>query len=177
VNLDSTALNGTPQAFGYSLSSTPGQWVNYTLTDSSEPNVTAPVGNVCSATVAVSAPAVATSTLQCTPTQFTFSQRLQQEFITGVSPSCTTSESVLHAYDVSSNSEFTLTASTPMVPLSGGALYDGRELYIGTWDGTSTAALHRFNLLTTSGTQGTRAEDITPTSLPIVPSFVAVVPK
>ncbi len=175
VNMDSTALNGTPQAFGYSTSL--GEWVNYTLTDSSEPSVAAPVGNVCSASVVVGAPLVAASTLQCAPTQINFSQRLQQEFVTGVNPSCGTNESVLHAYDVSSNSEFTLAASSPMVPLNGGVLYDGRELYIGTWDGTSTAALHRFNLLTTTGTQGTRAEDITPISVPIVPGFVAVVPK
>jgi hypothetical protein len=175
VNLDSTALNGTPQVFGYSTSL--GQWVDFSLTDSSNPAVTAPVGNVCSATVAISAPLQSASTLACTPTQFTFSQRLQQEFVTGVNPSCGTSESVLHAYDVGTNKEFKLTASTPMIPLNGGVLYDGRELYIGTWDGTSTAALHRFNLLTTSGTAGTLAEDLTPVSLPIVPSFVAVVPQ
>ncbi len=175
VNLDSTALNGIPQAFGYSLS--PKEWVSYALTDSSGPSVATPVGNVCSATVAVGAPAVAATTLACTPTQFSFSQRLLQEFVTGVNPTCSTAENILHAYDVTSNQEFTLSANSPMVPLSGGVLYDGRELYIGTWDGTSTAALHRFNLLTSTGTQGTRAEDITPISVPIVPSFVAVVPK
>jgi hypothetical protein len=88
---------------------------------------------------------------------------------------------VIHYYDLTSQAESTLSlyaSSGAIVPLSGGVLTDGRELYVG--EGSTTAAtayLHRFNLLTTSGTAGTLAEDTTPVSVPVVPSFVAVVPK
>jgi hypothetical protein len=122
------------------------------------------------------------STLRCTPTQFSFSPRLEQEFVTGVdSTTCSVPESVVHGYNLATKSEALLTASSPIIPLSGGILNDGRELYIGTWDSVAkTAALHRFNLLSVTGsttTPGTLAEDVTPISVPLVPSFVAVVPK
>jgi hypothetical protein len=104
---------------------------------------------------------------------------------------------VIHGYDLGilsgTPSEITLSVSTsgtptftpvPIVPLSGGVLTDGRKLYVGTFDTTNGALLRRFDLA--SGT-----EDVVPTlsstnavigntvpaSIPVIPSFVAVVPK
>jgi len=174
VNLTSTAINGETRVFGFSGSS----WLDFSVGGSSQPGKPKPIGNVCLSTVTVTGPATAPSTIQCTAQQFSFSPRLEQEFITGVNSTCGTPESVIHGYDLSSKLELTLTASTPIVPLSGGILNDGRELYVGTWDATAkTAELHRFNLLTNSGSAGTLAEDFAPVSVPLVPSFVAVVPK
>ena len=176
VNLDTTAINGEPRVVGYSTGN--NSWLDYAVTSSSKAGTSTPIGNVCRATVAVSAPSTAASTLACTPKQFSFSERLEQEFVTGVDSACATSEAVIHGYDLNTKQEITLTANNAMVPLSGGVLTDGRELYIGSWDSASkTATLHRFNLLDSSGAAGTRAEDITPISVPVVPSFVAVVPK
>lgn len=174
LNLSSTAINGVPRIFGFAGS----KWLDYSIITSAQVGATNPVGNVCLSTVKVGPPATTPSTLQCTAQQFSFSPRLEQEYITGVDPTCSTSESVIHGYDLASQAEVNLTASSPIVPLSGGVLYDGRELYVGTWDSSAkTATLHRFNLLTSTGTPGTLAEDITPVSVPLVPSFVAVVPK
>ncbi|MDR3762881.1 MAG: hypothetical protein P4M01_02165 [Acidobacteriota bacterium] len=176
MNLDATAIGGVPRIFGYSTAS--NAWLDYSVTSSAQVGASSPKGNVCQATVTVNSPVSTTSTLACTPTQFSFSERLGREFVTGVSSSCTTSESVIHAYDLSTKAEINLTDTTAFVPLSGGVLTDGRELYVGSWDSTSlTAELHRFNLLDSSGDTGTLAEDITAISVPVVPSFVAVVPK
>jgi hypothetical protein len=117
-------------------------------------------------------------------------------FVTG-DTSCANPESVIHGYDLGilsgTPSEITLSVSTsgtptftpvPIVPLSGGVLTDGRKLYVGTFDTTNGALLRRFDLA--SGT-----EDVVPTlsstnavigntvpaSIPVIPSFVAVVPK
>lgn len=174
VNLSTTAINGVTRIFGFSGS----QWLDYSVVSSSQAGATTPVGNVCLSTVTVNGPTTAPSAIQCTAKQFSFSPRLEQEFVTGVDPNCGTAEAIIHGYDLSSQSELNLTANSPIVPLSGGILNDGRELYIGTSDATAqTAALHRFNLLTSNGTPGTLAEDIAPVSIPLVPQFVAVVPK
>jgi len=182
VNLSSTAIDGTPRVFGLGAAG----WLDYSVTSSSQAGATVPVGNVCQSTVTVAptTPNAVASTLGCTPQQFSFSPRLEQEFVTGVNYDCTATDPLIHGYDLSSHSEVTLstlTPSNPIVPLSGGILNDGRELYIGTWDAAAqTAALHRFNLLTVAGsttTPGTRTEDTDPVSLPLVPQFVAVVPK
>ena len=174
VNLTSTAINGVTRVFGFSGS----QWLDYSVVSSSQAGDATPVGNVCLSTVAVNGPTTVNSAIQCTAQQFSFSPRLEQEFITGVNSTCGTPESVIHGYDLSSHSELNLTANSPIVPLSGGILNDGRELYVGTSDATAqTASLHRFNLLTSNGTPGTLAEDIAPVSIPLVPQFVAVVPK
>jgi hypothetical protein len=179
LNLSTTVIGGVPHVIGLSSGN---QWLDYSVTSSSQ---IAPSGQaigsgyVCSSAVTVGTPATAPSDFQCTAQQISFSPRLEQEFITGVDSSCAP-DPVIHGYDVSTHAEIIppLTATSPIVPLSGGLLSDGRELYIGTWDSTAkTAALHRFNLLTTTGTQGTLTEDIAPVSVELVPSFVAVVPK
>jgi hypothetical protein len=195
VSLSASAINGTPRVVGFSTSSTPGTWLDYSVASSSAASVAAPVGNVCLSTVTVNnppasapltigTPVSAASTIACTPQQFTFSDRLEQEFITGVNPKCATAEAIIHYYDLTSQKELTLSLNTALdtvvsaiVPLSGGVLTDGRELYIGEGSTSSAAYLHRFMLLTTSGAQGTLQEDIAPISVPVVPSFVAVVPK
>ncbi len=64
--------------------------------------------------------------------------------------------------------------STPIIPLSGGVLNDGRYLFIGSFDTTNGAVLHRFDLAAGTATPG--AEDAS-ASVALVPSFVAVVPK
>jgi hypothetical protein len=115
--------------------------------------------------------------LQCTAQQINFSPALEQEFITGVDPSCASAEQVIHGYDVVAHQQILLSTTNPVVPLSGGVLNDGRKLYFGTYDGTAqTATLHRIDLSTGTGTPGTLTEDLS-ASVAVVPSFVAVVPK
>jgi hypothetical protein len=183
INLDTTAIGGVPQAFG--LSGT--EWLDYSVTTTAQvPNpTTLPAqGNVCLSTVTVNPPVTTTDVLPCAATQVTFSPRLEAEFVTGVNPSCTATDSVIHGYSVATTppSLIPLTATAPVVPLSGGVLKDGRKLYFGTWDSTAgTAALHRIDLSTGSATtgtllDGTLKEDAS-TSVELVPSFVAVVPK
>jgi hypothetical protein len=179
LNLSTTAIGGTPYVIGMSSGSL---WLDYTVASSSQ--IAAPPihsGYVCSSRVTVSAASPVASGLPCAAQQVSFSPRLEQAFVTGVDPTCTTPDFVIHGYDEGLHAEMfpPVTALSPIIPLSGGVLSDGRELYIGTWDrAAGTAALHRFNLLTTTGTPGTLAEDITPpASVELVPSFVAVVPK
>jgi hypothetical protein len=174
-------LDGT-QWFDYTVSNS-AQVANQTVTSLSNLAATG-TGNVCKSTVTIATPPVSVaSTLLCTPQQVTFSPTLEQEFITGVDPSCpaTNAESLIHGYDVVKQKEITLTTTAPVIPLSGGVLHDGRKLYFGTWDSTAqTASLHRIDLSTSTGTQGTLTEDVAtgiPASVSLVPSFVAVVPK
>jgi hypothetical protein len=116
--------------------------------------------------------------LKSTASQVTFSPTLEQEFVTGVSSTGATAEPVIHGYDVIAQAEFTLATAnaTPIIPLSGGVLNDGRKLYVGSNDTTNGAVLHRFDLSTGTGATGTRAEDAS-ASATVVPNFVAVVPK
>jgi len=204
LNLSSSAINGVPRIVGLNG----GNWLDYSVTSSAQAPTATPVGNVCLATVKVNSPATTPSTLACTARQFSFSERLEQVFVSGVvdqygpgfvtgDTSCANPESVIHGYDLGilsgTPSEITLSVSTsgtptftpvPIVPLSGGVLTDGRKLYVGTFDTTNGALLRRFDLA--SGT-----EDVVPTlsstnavigntvpaSIPVIPSFVAVVPK
>jgi hypothetical protein len=187
INLDTTAIGGVPHAVGLSGS----QWYDYSVTTTAQvgdqavtqlsfpPLVSGGAGNVCLSTVTVNAnaPTAGVSTLKSTASQVTFSPTLEQEFVTGVSSTGATAESVIHGYDVIAQAEFTLATATPIIPLSGGVLNDGRKLYIGS-NGTTpnSAVLHRFDLSTGTGTTGTRAEDAS-ASVAVVPNFVAVVPK
>lgn len=191
--LATTAIGGIPQLIGLNGTT----WFDYPLTTSAQIGANGSPsgsGNVCLSSVTVNAPATATSSLACTAQQVTFSPTLEQAFVTGVvtatpdnpsAPACGTPESVIHAYDVASDSEENNpTTSSPVIPLSGGILNDGRKLYFGTWDqSTQTATLHRVNLSTgqtvTNGTLtevASPAEDLS-TSVDVVPTFVAVVPK
>jgi len=194
INLDASTIEGVPYVVG--LAGT--QWLNYSVTSSSQivGSQSAPseintlksagTGFVCLSTVvAVAAPVSTTSTLLCTPRQVTFSPVLNKEFVTGVvdtySPgfvtggtSCTSPESVIHGYDVANQAEITLTTTSPIIPLSGGVLNDGRYLYVGSFDTTNGAVLHRIDLSAGTATPG--AEDAS-VSVTLVPSFVAVVPK
>jgi hypothetical protein len=192
--LSTTALEGVPHLLGLDSST----WFDYSVTSSSQvpiQTITAPgtlsnitpggTGNVCltiappaTITITIAPPATITPALPCTAQQITFSPTLEQEFVTGVNASCGTAQPVIYGYDVATNSEFTLTTTSPVVPLSGGVLNDGRKLYFGTWAGTvaQTATLHRIDLSTGTGAPGTRTEDDS-VSVGVVPSFVAVVPK
>jgi hypothetical protein len=187
-------LEGVPHLLGLDSST----WFDYSVTSSSQvpiQTITAPgtlsnitpggTGNVCltiappaTITITIAPPATITPALPCTAQQITFSPTLEQEFVTGVNASCGTAQPVIYGYDVATNSEFTLTTTSPVVPLSGGVLNDGRKLYFGTWAGTvaQTATLHRIDLSTGTGAPGTRTEDDS-VSVGVVPSFVAVVPK
>jgi hypothetical protein len=126
---------------------------------------------------------------------------LEQEFVTGEDPLCAGSETAIHGYDLGSKAEITLSLSTtststftpvPIVPLSGGILNDGRKLYVGTIDSKNSALLRRFDiatgteevvtqeLLDQSGNPTTNPPTfvtVIPASVPLVPSYVAVVPK
>lgn len=202
INLDTTVIDGVPHAVGLSAGSCPGTlspncWYDYSV------NITPPVGlqtvaqlsnlvpggksDVCLSTVTVSPPVTTASTLlSTTPSQVTFSPTLQQEFVTGVSSTGATAEPFIHGYSLAipatstvpatAAAEFTLSATNSIIPLSGGVLNDGRKLYIGTND-SNGPLLHRFDLATGTGTPGTRAEDLPPVSVAVVPDFVAVVPK
>jgi hypothetical protein len=196
INLDATAIGGVPHAIGLSLSDK--LWYDYAVTTTAQvgdqtvtqltfpPLVSGGAGDVCLSTVTVNSPTTTASTLQSTASQVTFSPALEQEFVTGVSPTNAIAESVIHGYSLAvpatatvpavPAAEFTLTAAYPIIPLSGGVLNDGRKLYIGTNDTTNGAVLHRFDLSTGTGTAGTRTEDAS-TSVAVVPNFVAVVPK
>ncbi len=143
-------------------------------------------GNVCLSSVSINTPVTAPSTLQCAPVQVSFAPKLvtgvhPSEFVTGVDPSCATAESVIHGYDASTQKEVTLGTLSPVVPLSGGVLNDGRKLFFGTYDSTKkTAALHRIDL--TTGLEETVTDPTSnlvtiPASVELVPSFVAVIPK
>jgi hypothetical protein len=171
--LSTTALGGVPHLLGLDA----GQWFDYPITTTAQIGNPAPEGNVCLSKVTIDQPVTRTSTLQCTAQQISFSPTLEQEFVTGVDPSCATPESVLHGYDVVAQQDVLLTTTNPVVPLSGGVLNDGRKLYFGTYDGTAqTATLHRIDLSTGTGSPGTLTEDLS-TPVALVPSFVAVVPK
>jgi hypothetical protein len=187
--LFTTALGGVPymlgldglQWFDYSVTTT-AQVGNQTVTDPATLVPGGP-GNVCktATTKKVNAPSTATDSLPCAATQVTFSPTLEQAFVTGVDPSCTTAESVIHGYNLATHtiiSSPSITTTAPVIPLSGGVLNDGRKLYFGSWAGSTaqTATLHRIDLSTSTGTAGTLTEDLS-TSVEVVPSFVAVVPK
>jgi len=153
INLSATAINGVPRVVGFGAS--PKQWIDYSVTSSSQAGNTTPVGNVCLSTVKVNTPFTAPSALQCTASQVTFSPTLEQAFVTGVNTSCASPENVIHGYDLNKQQEITLALSTtstpsftpvPVAPLSGGVLNDGRKLYIGTLDATNHALLRRFDL-------------------------------
>ncbi|MGA3126931.1 MAG: hypothetical protein ABSD13_09440 [Candidatus Korobacteraceae bacterium] len=190
--LSATFLSGVPYVLGLDGS----QWFDYPVTSTSQVvdsqtesgalNTLKSVGTgfVCKSTVTVNPPNTAAVSLPCAATQITFSPILQQEFITGVDPNCTTTDSVIHGYDLASHavistpqSALGLTTTNPVIPLSGGVLNDGRKLYFGTSDiAAGTAALHRIDLSTGTGSPGTLTEDASVT-VTLVPSFVAVVPK
>jgi hypothetical protein len=208
VNLDATAINGIPRVLGYSGS----KWLDYQVTSGVQPvtnsstGAITEIGNVCTTAknslVSVTSVASVASTEPCTATQFSFSPRLEQEYITGVDSSCSTSASMVYGYDLVKQSEATLsiattggspfkvggTAFTPVniLPLSGGVLNDGRKLYIGTSDSTNGPLLHRFDVATGAEDVVTTQETVSgttytlttvPTSVSLIPSFVAVVPK
>ncbi len=193
MNLSTTVIGGVPHLIG--LSGT-NQWLNYSVSTSAQVSVAAPKGNVCLSTVTVNAPSTTASGLTCNTPQVSFSQRLQQAFVTGYpsangGSSCSTPEAVIHGYDVAGNSTFTLSTlnNSPITPLSGGVLSDGRKLYVGSYDpNTGAATLHRFDIAsgtedfatntTTTGTPPTTVTTVTiPASVELVPSLVAVVPK
>jgi hypothetical protein len=191
-----TAVSGVSHLLG--IAGAPGgyNWFDYEVTSSSQvpltsvPEITGLVpdltdanpgieGNVCTSTVfAPSLAANPASGLQCTAQQVRFSPPLKQQFVTGVDPSCGTAESVLHGYDLATQSEITLATSAAGVPLSGDILDDGRKLYFGTWSGdvTQTSTLHRIDLATSTGTPGTLTEDAS-APVSVIPDFVAVVPN
>jgi len=211
LDLSTTVIGGVPHLIG--LSST-NQWLNYSVSTTAQAGVTNPEGNVCLSnrtppstvrTQVVSAPIVTASGLTCSSPQVSFSARLQQAFVTGY-PSvnggsdCKVPESVIHGFDVNGNSIFTLSTlnNSPITPLSGGVLSDGRKLYVGSYDTTNgTATLHRFSIVSdtdtnkpvltedfatdTTTTTGTTPKTVTtvtiPASVELVPSLVAVVPK
>jgi hypothetical protein len=147
----------------------------------------------------------------CPANQVTFSPRVEAEFVTGVvntygpgfvppppaplpASSCAIPQPFIHGYSVAIPATTTVPAipaaeltlptlnATPIIPLSGGVLSDGRKLFVGSYDQTTfTATLHRFDLSTGSATtgpllDGLLAEDLS-ISVDLVPSFVAVVPK
>jgi len=177
VSLSTTALNGVPHVLGLSGST----WYDYSVTTSAQAGATPAVGNVCLSTVTVNTPVKVASTLNCTANQVSFSPTLQREFVTGVNSSCATPDLGIHGYDVNTNSEFTLSTLSTVVPLSGGVLSDASKLFFGTYDSTAkTAQLHRIDLST--GTEDTATDSTTgqvtiPAPVQLVPSFVAVVPK
>jgi hypothetical protein len=188
INLNATAIEGVPYVVG--LAGT--EWLNYAVSSSAQVGQTlvpAPEGDICLSTVAVAAPVVTASTLACTPQQVTFSPTLEQAFVTGVvdtySPGFVTGETscatpspdtAIHGLNVATNTEliYPTLHSTPIAPLSGGVLNDGRYLFVGSFDTTNGAVLHRFDLSADTATPG--AEDASVT-VPLVPSFVAVVPR
>ena len=171
--MSTTALSGVPHLLGLDGS----QWFDYSVTTTAQIGNPAPEGNVCLSTVRVNPPVTRTASLPCTAEQISFSPTLEQEFITGVDPSCATAEQVLHGYDVVAQQEILLTTAAPVVPLSGGVLNDGRKLYFGTYNSAAqTATLHRIDLSTGTGAPGTLTEDLS-APVALVPSLVAVVPK
>jgi len=180
INLDTISIGGVPRVAG--LSGT--EWLDYSVTTTAQvPNPTE--GNVCLSTVTVNAPQSATASLPCAATQVTFSPRLEAEFVTGVDPACTATDTVIHGYNLATHAvtpAITTVSGTSIIPLSGGVLSDGRKLFVGTYDSTTgTATLHRFDLSTGEATTGTLLdgllkEDLS-TPVELVPSFVAVVPK
>jgi hypothetical protein len=176
-SLSTTTIGGVPHVIG--LSGT--QWLDYSVTTTAQVGNPTPAGDVCLSTVTVNTPVTATSTASCTPLQTSFSATQEKEFVTGVDPTCTNAEALIHGYDVIGQKEITLSTTNPIVPLSGGVLNDGRKLFVGTYDSTAkTAALHRIDLAT--GTEDTFTDPTSnlvtiPASVELVPSFVAVVPK
>jgi hypothetical protein len=205
INLDSIAINGAAEDATELVGLSPTEWLDYSVTTSAavgSQSATTPsgltfggTGNVCLSTVTVATPVATTASLPCAATQVTFSPRLEAEFVTGVDPGCTVTDSIIHGYDVSRHAltPSITAADASITPLSGGVLSDGRKLYVGTWTaplagtaGTAgTATLHRFDLSTGSATtpsptvgllDGLLTEDLS-TSVELVPSFVAVVPK
>jgi hypothetical protein len=193
INLAATALSGVPRVSGLSVSDS--FWYDYPVTTSAQVATGNTEGNVCLSSVTVNTPFKTSSTLQCTAQQVIFSPRLEEEFVTGVDPSCKTGESEIHGYDVPGHQEITLSTTSPtstIVPLSGDVLNDGRKLYVGSYDATNGALLRRFDLtsrtedfvttctITLTGTETCPAADIVvnvPAPVDLIPSFVAVVPK
>jgi len=186
--LATTAVSGVSHLLG--INGAPGAyaWFDYSVTASSlvpqqsvaeiTDLVPGGTGNVCTAMVTVAVPVTAPSTLQCTAQKLSFAPALKQQFVTGVNPACGNAESVLHGYDLATQSEITLATSAAGVPLSGDILDDGRKLYFGTWSGdvTQTSTLHRIDLATSTGTPGTLTEDAS-VPVSVIPDFVAVVPN
>ena len=188
INLDTTAINGVPYVFGLAGS----EWLNYSVTTTAQVpgpttanvNFSTLEGNVCLSTVKVNGPVATPVSLPCAATQITFSPRLEAEFVTGVDPSCTVTDTTIHGYEVATQAVTSpITTAAPGIPLSGGVLNDGRKLYFGTWAGSTvgTATLHRIDLSTGTATTGNLldgllTEDLS-TSIELIPSFVAVVPK
>jgi hypothetical protein len=124
-------------------------------------------GDVCLSSVNVDGALTAADSLPCPAEQLTFVPKLEQLFATGFSRSCapTATDTSIHGYDVTSNSTVALTIAHPTIPLSGGALSDGRKLYFGSIDGL----LHRVDLATQ-----TEQDSV---SVSVTPDFVAVIPK
>jgi hypothetical protein len=200
INLNATALNGVPHAVGLSVSdnlwydysvTTTAQVANQTVTQLSN-LVPGGAGDVCLSKVTVNSKVTTASSLSCTARQVTFSPTLEEEFVTGVDPACSSGDTGIHGYTLNSPGEFILpTTSSTVVPLSGGVLNDGRKLYFGTYDAANgVALLHRINLDPTAGTigeeivtatTGTAPNTVTSVTIPatvsVVPDFVAVVPK
>ncbi len=191
INMDAISIGGVPEVVGLSGS----EWLDYSVTTTAQvPAQTVPLlsdltftgpGDVCLSTVTVNAPVTTAVSLPCAATQVTFSPRLEAEFITGVNPSCTTTDNVIHGYSLATHAitpSITTVSGTSIVPLSGGVLSDGRKLYVGSYDSTAgTATLHRFDLSTGKATTGNLLDGLLTEdmSIPIelVPTFVAVVPK
>jgi hypothetical protein len=180
--LSTTALSGVPHLLGLHDTT----WFDYSVTSSSQvpintyTTVTPPlppagaIGNVCLSTVTVNAPVTSTFTpaLPFTAQQITFSPTLEEEFVTGVNPTGAVPESVIYGYDAVTQTQITLTATIPIVPLSGGVLNDGRYLYVGSYDGAN-GILHRFDLSTHSEDTSVLVQY---DGAVVAPSFVAVVP-
>jgi hypothetical protein len=179
--LSTTAIDGVPHLLGLDGN----LWFDYPVTTSAQvPLQTVQAigslvangsGDVCLSTVSVNAPITAAAGLLCTAQQVSFSPKLEEEFVTGLNPSCA-GENVIHGYDVVAQAPFACNTTNAVVPLSGGVLNDGRKLYFGSFDSSNNAILHRIDLSTCNSAPGTIAEDDA-VSVAVVPSFVAVVPK
>jgi hypothetical protein len=207
INLDTTVIGSVsssvsssppgavPEVVGLSATSSGSEWLDYTVTVSSEVPLQTAVptpsaltfggaGNVCLSTVTVNTPTSTPAALPCTPTQVTFSPRLEAEFVTGMDTACQTPDAAIHGYNITTHLLTPSIASTSgsIIPLSGGILSDGRKLFVGTQNSTAgTAALHRFDLSTGAATTGTLLDGLLKEDLSVpvelIPSFVAVVPK
>ena len=151
------------------------QWFDYSVTTTAQIGNPTPAGNVCLSTVTVNPPVATVSTSPCTATQITFSPTLEQEFVTRRdllrnpgSPSFTATTWLAKRKSL-------FPTINPIVPLSGGVLNDGRYLYVGSYDTTNGCGSTSHRFIGGHGHAGL-PED-TSTSVELVPSFVAVVPK
>lgn len=179
-NLATTVLSVVPSGVPHVIGLAGSQWFDYSVTTPAQvPTPAQPSnptkiakGNVCPATITVNPPVTQPSGSPCTAAQqISFSPTLQQAFVTGVNPSCA-AQPFIFGYDVSAQKTLAFSTTNPVIPLGGGVLNDGRKLYFGT-DDSSGATLHRINFDSTAGPLGEDAS----TSVALVPSFVAVVPK